>query len=792
MSESQERDSALPQRLEDLDRQIVGEVRKLVADVQREIAGRLRQGSQDMLRLVEEITPRLPDTFRHRFAGLESEPQPAVAHDGEQLLEALGRLDVAGSQADLLNALLEEARRFAARVAFFLTRPGEARCWSSQGFGRAAQEIDGLTVDYSGGAWSRLASGRGVVRLDDEARRELAERLGTTAGSDAVLVPFVVRGQLGGALYADRPEGEVDLVSLQIVTYAAALALETLALRAGIASPTLRLADGSAGHGVPVWQGEAAAAPKAAPVAAAPVAEEVAEEEVAEDGVAEEDVAEEDVAEEEASAGAGDDSTFAGGPEADAEAEEEAYAAAEPEAPAGADERDPGLDTADDFMDDTAADLDAGPAPQVDASFAAPALGQHPATEVDFETAPELDEETSQAESIEPPELESAEDDDIFAAEAEADIFATAEDDEPALDEADREPADEVALSGDADDLWELEEDESPSLGGEVAEPELDEADEAPDFATAAPEATAGPEPSRPESPTTETAPISGFGLSEPREMPAVGQQTVRLDVSAIRDQGLVTPPAPRYSPPAPDDATDDAPAEEALDDYELEPESVPEADVDEDEDAGYAPPVAASEEPRDSAHTAPLPIVPATPTAPTPPTRSEDATVMVSRDQLGFGAPAPAAVPPPPAPAPPAPPATPPPAPPAAAPEPEERGGSSEVRPPDDVQGPGLAFRRQEAAIDASVPEGDAALHEEARRLARLLVSEIKLYNEELIEVGRRDGNIYERLREDIDRSRQMYEERIDPRVSESDQDYFRQEMVQRLAGGDPSVLGL
>ena len=113
----------------------------------------------------------------------------------------------------------------------------------------------------------------------------------------------------------------------------------------------------------------------------------------------------------------------------------------------------------------------------------------------------------------------------------------------------------------------------------------------------------------------------------------------------------------------------------------------------------------------------------------------------------------------------------------------------SSEVKPPSDLEGPGLAF----ATPTSSVAEDTASdsLHEEARRLARLLVSEIKLYNEEIIEEGRRTGNIYERLKDDIDRSRQMYEERIDPRLADQE-DYFYQELVQRLAGGDTGLLGL
>lgn len=116
-------------------------------------------------------------------------------------------------------------------------------------------------------------------------------------------------------------------------------------------------------------------------------------------------------------------------------------------------------------------------------------------------------------------------------------------------------------------------------------------------------------------------------------------------------------------------------------------------------------------------------------------------------------------------------------------------RSGNSEVRPPEDLVGPGTAFGG--AAVAEVVPDGEEALHEEARRLARLLVSEIKLYNEEIIEEGRREGDIYARLREDIDRSRQMYEERVDDRVRAGG-DYFHQELVLRLAGGDPDILGM
>jgi hypothetical protein len=126
------------------------------------------------------------------------------------------------------------------------------------------------------------------------------------------------------------------------------------------------------------------------------------------------------------------------------------------------------------------------------------------------------------------------------------------------------------------------------------------------------------------------------------------------------------------------------------------------------------------------------------------------------------------------------------------APPKPVPPTGSTEVAPPPDLEGPGLAFRQAEEPIAVDVGDDEtAAAHEEARRLARLLVSEIKLYNEEEVEAGRRTNDIYPRLQEDIDRSRQMYRDRVDPRVRD-DVDYFQQELVNILAGGDPDALGL
>ena len=94
------------------------------------------------------------------------------------------------------------------------------------------------------------------------------------------------------------------------------------------------------------------------------------------------------------------------------------------------------------------------------------------------------------------------------------------------------------------------------------------------------------------------------------------------------------------------------------------------------------------------------------------------------------------------------------------------------------------------EPELPIEVGEEERRLHNDARRFARLLVSEIKLYNEQKVKDGRSQSNIYDHLRDDIDRSRQMYDKRVAPPVA-ARYDYFHQELVNTLAEGDPSKLG-
>ncbi|HEY7615268.1 MAG TPA: hypothetical protein VH744_00555 [Terriglobales bacterium] len=89
-----------------------------------------------------------------------------------------------------------------------------------------------------------------------------------------------------------------------------------------------------------------------------------------------------------------------------------------------------------------------------------------------------------------------------------------------------------------------------------------------------------------------------------------------------------------------------------------------------------------------------------------------------------------------------------------------------------------------------AGLPSDDAEVHRKAQRFARLLVDEIKLYNQAKMSEGRKNRDIYDRLKEDIEKSRSTYQKRYGSTVAGSG-DYFIQEVIRSLAEDDVSLLG-
>lgn len=76
------------------------------------------------------------------------------------------------------------------------------------------------------------------------------------------------------------------------------------------------------------------------------------------------------------------------------------------------------------------------------------------------------------------------------------------------------------------------------------------------------------------------------------------------------------------------------------------------------------------------------------------------------------------------------------------------------------------------------------------ARRTARLLVSEIRLFHEPAVHQGRRERNLMQRLAPEIEQARKAYNEQV-PAIVRSETDFFHQELIRTLAGGDATLLG-
>jgi hypothetical protein len=83
-----------------------------------------------------------------------------------------------------------------------------------------------------------------------------------------------------------------------------------------------------------------------------------------------------------------------------------------------------------------------------------------------------------------------------------------------------------------------------------------------------------------------------------------------------------------------------------------------------------------------------------------------------------------------------------------------------------------------------------DREVHRKAQRFARLLVDEIKLYNQARVAEGRKNKDLYDRLKEAIEKSRTTYQKRYGNTVAAS-ASYFQDEVLRSLAEDDISIMG-
>lgn len=92
---------------------------------------------------------------------------------------------------------------------------------------------------------------------------------------------------------------------------------------------------------------------------------------------------------------------------------------------------------------------------------------------------------------------------------------------------------------------------------------------------------------------------------------------------------------------------------------------------------------------------------------------------------------------------------------------------------------------------VDISTLSGDLQkLHKKAARFSRVAVQEFLLYKKEEVEKGRESKDLYQRFKEEIDKTREQYDEKF-KKIAEHNIDYFYDELVKTLADNDPGAMG-
>jgi len=89
-----------------------------------------------------------------------------------------------------------------------------------------------------------------------------------------------------------------------------------------------------------------------------------------------------------------------------------------------------------------------------------------------------------------------------------------------------------------------------------------------------------------------------------------------------------------------------------------------------------------------------------------------------------------------------------------------------------------------------AAISPEDQEIHRKAQRFARLLVDEVKLYNQAKVAEGRKNKDLYDRLKDAIEKSRGTYQKRYGNTVAASG-NYFQHEIIRSLAEDDLSIMG-
>src|SRR3990172_3977063 len=114
----------------------------------------------------------------------------------------------------------------------------------------------------------------------------------------------------------------------------------------------------------------------------------------------------------------------------------------------------------------------------------------------------------------------------------------------------------------------------------------------------------------------------------------------------------------------------------------------------------------------------------------------------------------------------------------PAAAPQPSPE---SQAIAPESFSLDSSIFEKEECDIPR-VEETDPEAVEKAKRFARIIVSDIALYNQEAVIEGVRNGTFYDLLKDDVEEGRLLFEDRV-PQAIRARRDYYTETIENFIA---------
>jgi len=211
------------------------DIAKSLAEFSKELESRLNSVREELSGKLAEARAALAEHLEAAVAtsgAAETGPTPGTAPT-DLLNASIASVNDAGSQAEILRAMLEGTAPFARRTALFVSRGGALVLWQSRGFSNESA-LKALSLDVSHGLAARAMQDRTPsAAAASEFSQELVKSNGNPVDGNAWALPLIVRDKVAAIVYADAgiTDPLLDASALQVLVRATSSWLEIQGLR---------------------------------------------------------------------------------------------------------------------------------------------------------------------------------------------------------------------------------------------------------------------------------------------------------------------------------------------------------------------------------------------------------------------------------------------------------------------------------------------------------------------------------------------------------------------------------